>query len=330
MWKISNKANTPYLYYYNKLVIVKFFDFFLKVAAVRSVKTKILTPNFLELYLIANPGILDERFLKVKKNKTTTIEPLLIKVILLGTKKIKAERDLYLKQNKDLYNGDYDLKLEAHPEPLTSLFKDYFYDVFWGKAWIWNDIVKMPFTRTKYKENFQTENKLTICAYCDTDTISSSRNGWIEHFLPKSKFPYVCCNPRNLIPSCTSCNVPGTGKGTDHLNPMITQFLAQIGDTTVFRFKANKLVIDVNTDPKVENFLKLLKLRKRYQEPGVHAAIINTFKSTYELILQSATVGAFDQKKFLQFIEKEGRYSGKYFVRKGILKQAVSVLKSVK
>jgi hypothetical protein len=45
--------------------------------------------------------------------------------------------------------------------------------------------------------------------------------------------------------------------------------------------------------------------------------------------LQSATAGAFDQKVFSDYIEKQGRYSGKYFVQNGIVKQAKSVLKSV-
>jgi hypothetical protein len=328
MWKITNKLNTPYLYYYNKRVIVKFFDFFVEVASLRSIKTKILTPNFLEHYLTAHPRLLDKRFLKEKKLKES-IEPLLIKVIQLGSKELDKQYKLYLRQNRDLYKGNYDLKLEVHPDPLISLFKDYFYDVFWGRAWMWKDIVKMPFNRTKYKENFQAENKLTICPYCDADTIASSRNGWIEHFLPRSKFPYVCCNPRNLVPSCTSCNVSGTGKGTNYLNPMVTQFQMQIGDLTNFQFKANKIIIDTHTDLKIENFLTLLQLRKRYQEPGVHAAVISTFKATYELILKTSNGGIFDDKVFLEFIGQEGRHSGRYFVRKDILKQAKTVIDSV-
>ena len=40
-----------------------------------------------------------------------------------------------------------------------------------------------------------------ICPYCNVKTVKT-----IDHFLPKSEYPYLSVTPVNLIPSCRDCN----------------------------------------------------------------------------------------------------------------------------
>ncbi|MDR6485714.1 5-methylcytosine-specific restriction endonuclease McrA [Chryseobacterium vietnamense] len=40
-----------------------------------------------------------------------------------------------------------------------------------------------------------------ICPYCNVKTVKT-----IDHFLPKSEYPYLSVTPVNLVPSCRDCN----------------------------------------------------------------------------------------------------------------------------
>ncbi|MBL4901860.1 MAG: hypothetical protein JKY62_04355, partial [Desulfocapsa sp.] len=48
---------------------------------------------------------------------------------------------------------------------------------------------------------------LNICPFCGFGHV-----GTLDHYLPKSKYPYLSVLPLNLVPSCLDCN---KGKGTD-------------------------------------------------------------------------------------------------------------------
>lgn len=56
----------------------------------------------------------------------------------------------------------------------------------------------------KLRKAIQASNPDTIsstCQNCTVDTLNS-----MDHILPKSKYPEFIVHPRNLIPSCTTCN----------------------------------------------------------------------------------------------------------------------------
>lgn len=63
-------------------------------------------------------------------------------------------------------------------------------------------------------------NRMKCCPYCNAEYVYAirklSRGGWmnktsLDHFLPKSKFPYLGVSIYNLIPSCTRCNSGSKG-----------------------------------------------------------------------------------------------------------------------
>ena len=63
----------------------------------------------------------------------------------------------------------------------------------------------LHFYRGKFIESFITDNKnLSVCPMCDGSVDSRE----IDHFYPKSDFPFLSCHPLNLVPVCSTCNKP--------------------------------------------------------------------------------------------------------------------------
>lgn len=318
MWKVKNERNTPYLFKYNTRVIVPFFKLWFKVSQEADLAEKLAEDDFWEEYLKLNP-IINKRFLNNNKTKENQVKPLLSEIVLLGYAAIKQEWDHYAAQNRAIYEGDYNIARVDHAQPIAKFFKDYFYEFYWGLDWVWKEIVGMPFSRGSFHDNFKKENKLTICSYCDVDTIAAARNSSVEHFLPKDHFPLISCNPRNLIPCCNACNMGSSGKGTDHKMPIYSQFNRQIGEDIQFRLVQGKIDIEIHNDPAIENFITLLKLRNRYKEAPVGAAVLNRFRIHYNVFLKASAGGNIDKSDFFEFIRTIGRDSGHYFVQRDLL-----------
>lgn len=58
--------------------------------------------------------------------------------------------------------------------------------------------------RTAFVTAFARHNKLGVCPYCD-GTLSPKR-AKVDHFYPKSEYPFLAVVPENLVPACTDCN----------------------------------------------------------------------------------------------------------------------------
>lgn len=318
MWLVSNNVNKHVLDRYS-VIIENIFLILISISKKKN-KAKLLKDKDYLLKSFDENDYLDSKLLSVNKSANDTIIKLLITIINLNGDILDEEYLKYKEQNFQINSGNYNLTQENHPESLVKLFKDYFYDKFFGVEWIWIELVGKKYTRGMFKSDFLDENKLYACPYCDTETISNVRNSWIEHFLPKSKFPYVSCNINNLIPSCTSCNVSGSGKGENFKNPIVNQFSLQIGDQLDFEYKNGEILIPKNANSSVENYIELLKLRNRYKEKNVRSRIVSSLKNNYNIILQLKENQDFESDIFIDFIHNNGRNNGMYFVQKNILK----------
>jgi len=58
------------------------------------------------------------------------------------------------------------------------------------------------FCKDDFIADFESINKVTVCPYCDGSRLMPK----LDHFYPKSTFPFLACAPHNLIPICTDCN----------------------------------------------------------------------------------------------------------------------------
>ncbi len=72
------------------------------------------------------------------------------------------------------------------------------------------------FNYNKFRDSFGTElitsSRLTVCPYCNKKDIEptvgkrTNANPDIDHFYPKSRYPFLAVSLYNLIPSCNYCN----------------------------------------------------------------------------------------------------------------------------
>ena len=78
--------------------------------------------------------------------------------------------------------------------------------------------------------------EISICPYCNRQYITTASKvlddgseKWVarpqlDHFYPKSKYPFLSCSFFNLIPSCPACNMGKNDKDTKTLYPYLEGF----------------------------------------------------------------------------------------------------------
>jgi hypothetical protein len=65
-------------------------------------------------------------------------------------------------------------------------------------------LAKGQLDRPAFVEAFARHNNLGVCPYCD-GTLAPKR-AKVDHFYPKSEYPFLAVAPENLVPACTDCN----------------------------------------------------------------------------------------------------------------------------
>lgn len=118
--------------------------------------------------------------------------------------------------------------LLAKPEKLVQIieeFEEKYRKVRYTKEYI-NKVLYRIFVDYGYDEinklDFIDNIKLGSCPYCNRNYIyTTSKKGTvkpeIDHFYPKSLYPYLACSYFNLIPSCPTCNGFGAKEAKDTL-----------------------------------------------------------------------------------------------------------------
>jgi len=149
--------------------------------------------------------------------------------------------------------------------------------------------------RDNFGKELQEENQIFICPYCQRNYIGifenkDSQKGFtapdLDHFYPKSKYPFLSATISNLIPACLVCNQRlKNDKDTHQLN--------------IPNPLENNIFEDINFDyncqgPYIKNYSKLtnekkeyLKLFKIQEQYSMHTEIVNEIqvkKNKYNLV----------------------------------------------
>ena len=132
---------------------------------------------------------------------------------------------------------------------------------------------------------FVYETGLRTCPYCNRQyitpilTSSGQTRGTLDHFLPKSKYPYFSMSLCNLVPTCYSCNSSLKGDkdfDLDDINPYYEsvddyiRFSADININEPVYIRVAHKNSDVNSCErrkiynKVENLIHSFKLEEQY------------------------------------------------------------------
>lgn len=313
MWKVTNEVNKVILDdFRNKLIEPLFEEIIYYKKQSLSISFCENIKNGIDVKRGSSRSLIN--YLNKRKTKKVTFGKLIEKIISDNSlNKLENYYSIFLFQNNEINRGNYNIKEEAINEDIKFLFADFFYEMFFDykKIWILIDkkYEKSVFDRNIFHINFKKENNMEICPYCDIDSTISISNNEVEHFLPKSRFPFLSMNAYNLIPSCHACNKKPDGKGTDVYMPIYSPYNMQIADMLRFENDIVKRRIELSTDDKlIENYLKLLNLNSRYRPRRIYNYVEEKAESIFETLNDIEQMGkvSLTQKQIENYILEKG------------------------
>lgn len=143
--------------------------------------------------------------------------------------------------------------------------------------------------------------KVTVCPYCNRQYIFTLLSGkarpQLDHYYPKSKYPYLALSLYNMIPSCSICNMAKSSLDTVK-SPILYPFDEEMGNEVKFEIKKKKngnfvrmlqgisseFVLDINSENAVNeqvviNQVEKLHLGELYNEHKEY--VMDIIKSKY-------------------------------------------------
>ncbi|MEZ8253531.1 HNH endonuclease [Vibrio splendidus] len=136
------------------------------------------------------------------------------------------------------------------------------------------------------------ESEVHVCPYCNVHNIKSdnyqnkikkSYRPALDHFYPKSKYPFLGLSLYNLVPACGECNTTNKGSYDTYENPYPNPFnnglcherifeIANFEDLSIelkYNKKVNDLVIDMIFNENTMGSQDLFDLAGRYTDKGL-------------------------------------------------------------
>jgi hypothetical protein len=168
------------------------------------------------------------------------------------------------------------------------LFHDMISKIFNYERLIEDGYKIAPVQKTKYWDAYSLcgELDIKVCPYCNriyTFTVQKEKDKVsvrpsLDHYMPKSKFPFFAISFYNLIPSCTICNSSIKGdkylSTSEYLHPYIDgihkdcKFDFTPDDICAFdgdKRKIDVIIINKDTDNKTKNTIKHFGLESIYK-----------------------------------------------------------------
>ncbi len=206
---------------------------------------------------------------------------------------------VYLRAHiKSIITLDLNAILNLHSIELDALFKKEYKNIKKGtpsefKKKI-NEIFNYESFSKKNGYSFTDILSINICPYCNRNYITTIGNDKskfvradIDHFLPKSKYPYLRMSFFNLVPSCVICNRNAKGRKSTSLKKNIHPYLEGFGEDAKFihvpktykdligkghpdidlKFDANKI-----KNKKIKGNIKIFRLKEQY---SIHTNELN-------------------------------------------------------
>lgn len=167
--------------------------------------------------------------------------------------------------------------------------------------------VDVAYEKELDKHLFISRLELDVCPYCNRSYIyvidkKDKIKPQIDHFYPKSKYPFLGLSYYNLIPSCQTCNGFGAKEEYDPLtiggelvNPYLLthsafKFTYKINSIDVLNPLKDKKSVDVILKTPFTGHLKVFKLDKLYELHSDHVL---------ELVIKSKVIYADAYRRYL-------------------------------
>ena len=286
MWKVTNKKNAQILSKLRNIIDLLFQEIIYYKSTENSINfhSYIKSKNLNTATKKAIVYLLESNYICGEDLKFSNI---IDSILSLDCTKIKEEYKNYTYQNNKLDNLDFDIKRYKNNRYFKPLFTKFLFGVFFNDNNFWECIdSKFNYSKQVFHQNFLEENNLSVCPYCDIDTIIDDSSKDVEHFLPKNSFPYLSMHENNLYSACKSCNCI-TNKGTKlPYLPFDVPYKTCIGEKSRFSIdkQSNTILLEDNKHLSIENYYKLINLRKRYGQKSVYNAIVRRGEMLYDTI----------------------------------------------
>lgn len=275
--------------------------------------------------LILNDKAAESHFLTIEKFLIARIN----NVINNGIKKKVGKTYLTINVNSDLNNylnfllkpGNLKGLINAKPDELVKMISNFKkkYPEFLDSKSESNRILYNIFVLNCYDDNkkFSKHNFISIinidtCPYCNRNYIyyladKDKIKPQIDHFFPKSKYPFFAMSFYNLIPSCQTCNGLEVKGEKDPIKLKIKSPYQIIDDDFKFSYKLltsgiissllNKNSVKVELKSSRSGNMKVFKLKELYELHSDHVV---------ELVFKSKVKYSDSYRKYLKKYREKG------------------------
>lgn len=311
MWKVTNNQNFIFLNSFKLKIIIKIFKIILELSGKQmnlSSKNDFWKGTFNFGLLTQESKALINYIMNVQLKNVKFSEVIFDLLNNNDKNTIKSIIEIFIIQNNQIESQDYAIVQQNVPDEIKRIFVDFYYNKFFVDQNIWSGLNLSEYNRTSFHENFKKENNLSVCPYCDIDTVVTNSNNNIEHFFPKSKYPLICMNPYNLISSCIACNKAHEGKGdTAPTHPISMPYSEEIQNYIEFDmdFTNRKISLINKGSDRHRNYLKLLKLNNRYQTQSVFNSLDKKANTLFDICSKGGTIDMDVLESYLRLKAKD-------------------------
>lgn len=118
------------------------------------------------------------------------------------------------------------IKYKGLPKTIRASIED-LYDNLWGDNKIlgYVKVVAKCGTLKSHFTKFREQNEFVVCPFCGLESLvvkSDDGKDDYDHYLPKSKYPFISVNFENLLPMCHKCNSKSKGQVDTPFIPQTT------------------------------------------------------------------------------------------------------------
>lgn len=199
-------------------------------------------------------------------------------------KNLQRKKDIHKSKKKEK-NADLEQELESLKQDIKSLKQEV--KIFSRIHNYYDSRIKK--NQNNVKLNLEILGKVHVCPYCNRDYINERNckfpGGHLDHFFPRSKYPFFAICLYNLIPCCAICN---TKKRTDDLR--VSPFReTNLSSDFEFEFELNEESWEpnlVSSNQEVENDIEILGLREAYKIHKDELTLIAKKREEYSKIYE--------------------------------------------
>jgi len=243
-----------------------------------------------------------------------------IKCQLIDKTKEKRVLNYFKKELKSILNKDVK-KLNAYIKDISRQFPD----MTNPQSNIFK-IIKYIFVQSGYESKISNSNDNLIayrlikelgiktCPYCNRNYISYIKNAekqtrpQLDHFYPKSLYPFLACSFYNLIPCCSACNLMKSDDDSykdELLSPYNVDDNDFIFSYTLKNLKLLKILDLYNIKHEDENSLNIV-LKTKYKKNNKYFQLEKIYQNHKDIVIELILKSIHYPKSYIKELVKSG------------------------